>query len=167
MHFLTLKKKISDTTSPIVGTERCKPVENQWNMKNVLLNYTDTIRIPRDTIAKLAVDGKVTLYIAANSPANAFSLTSYGTARFSPITLAYPLMHCFMKAIKTGPNFGIFLERPMSYYFKETGFPVPAGDVTVFVAASWQQHVRYVTVSHLQKVRPSFRTATRSCCRMR
>ena len=134
-----------DTTSPILGTDKCTPADNQWTMKSTLVNYTDTLRIPRETIAKMAVGGKVHLYITADVPANAFSLSAAGKARFSPITLAYPLMHCFMKAIKTGPNFGIFLDRPSSYYFKETGFPMPAGDVTVFVAASWQQHVRYVT----------------------
>lgn len=25
-----------------------------------------------------------------------------------------------------------------------SGFPMPAGDVTLFIAAHWQQHVRYV-----------------------
>ena len=134
-----------DTTSPILGSDVCTPADNQWGMKDTLINYTDTLRIPRENIAKMAVNGKVQLYVTADVPANAFSLSSAGKARFSPITLAYPLMHCFMKAIKTGPNFGIFLDRPMSYYFTETGFPMPAGDVTVFVAASWQQHVRYVT----------------------
>ena len=134
-----------DTTSPILGSDKCTPADNQWTMGSTLVNYTDTLRIPRENIAKMAVNGKVQLYITADVPANSFSLSTEAKARFSPITLAYPLMHCFMKAIKTGPNFGIFLDRPMSYYFKETGFPMPAGDVTVFVAASWQQHVRYVT----------------------
>ena len=138
-------KSNCDTTSPILGSDRCTPADNQWTMGNTLVNYTDTLRIPRENIAKMAVNGKVQLYITADVPANAFSLSADTKARFSPITLAYPLMHCFMKAIKSGPNFGVFLDRPMSYYFKETGFPMPAGDVTVFVAASWQQHVRYVT----------------------
>lgn len=133
-----------DTTAPITN-EICTKADNRYAMGSTFVNYTDTLRIPRAIVARMAASGKVQLFLRADSPNNAFSLGAEGSARISPITLAYPLMHCFMKAIKTGPNFGIFLERPQAYYFRETGFPEPAGDVTFFIAASWQGHVRYVT----------------------
>jgi hypothetical protein len=132
-------------------------------MTKTLVNYTDTLLIPRAKVAQMAKNGVVQFYLGQEATGNAFSVGSEGSARFSPITLAYPLMHCFQKAIKrgkpepanslsgtlltvscAGPNFGIYLERPMAYYYKEAGFPMPAGDVSFFIAASWQKHVRYV-----------------------
>ncbi|KAJ1485025.1 hypothetical protein T484DRAFT_1795226, partial [Baffinella frigidus] len=133
-----------DTSSPITNAI-CTKADSRWTMGETFVNYTDSLRIPRATIAAMAVSGKVQLFLQAGTPNNAFSLGAEGSARISPLTLAYPLMHCFMKAMKKGSNFGIFLERPHAYYFKETGFPAPAGDVTLFIAASWQGHVRYVT----------------------
>uniref|UniRef100_A0A7S1E593 Laminin IV type A domain-containing protein n=1 Tax=Hemiselmis andersenii TaxID=464988 RepID=A0A7S1E593_HEMAN len=134
-----------DTTSPITKTDYCTPADTQWQMGETFVNYTDTLLIPRATIQSLESNGKIMLYLQSDVPGNAFSPSSGGFARISPITLTFPLLHCFQKAIKTGANFGIYLERPRSYYFHEMDFPVPAGDVTIFFAAHWNRHVRYVT----------------------
>jgi len=134
-----------DTTSPITKTDKCTKPDTQWSMSNTFINYTDTIRIPRAKVLEMTNNGVVQLYIGQDETGNAFSVGSEGgSARISPITLSYPLLHCFQKAIKRGPNFGIYLDRPMSYYFTETDFPMPAGDVSFFIVASWQKHVRYV-----------------------
>lgn len=104
------------------------------------MNYTDSLAIPRAKLAALAINGTVTLYLGSDVPANALSQSSDPAQglRLSPVTLAYPLMFCFLKATKSGiqfrdcsswhhlirfagPNFGIYLNRPESYYFKETG----------------------------------------------
>mmetsp|Transcript_55250 Transcript_55250/g.135299 ORF Transcript_55250/g.135299 Transcript_55250/m.135299 type:complete len:2074 (-) Transcript_55250:274-6495(-) len=133
-----------DTSSPITVTDMCTPADNQWRMGMEFVNYTDTLVIPRTRIEQLSVNGKLTLYLKSDVPGSAFSpSTEYG-ARISPITLSFPLLHCFMRAIKSGPNFGIYLERPRSYYFMEKGLPLPGGDVTVMFVAHWQRHVRYV-----------------------
>lgn len=134
-----------DTTSPVTKTDYCTPADTQWNMGESFVNYTDTILIPRAQVQDLQVNGKIELVLSSDVPGNAFSPSSGGAARISPITLSFPLLHCFQKAIKRGPHFGIYLERPRHYYFMEKGFPVPAGDVTIFFAAHWNRHVRYVT----------------------
>ncbi len=66
------------------------------------VNYTDSLAIPRGKLAELAVNGVVTLFLGSDVPGNAFSQSSDGAVRLSPVTLAYPLMFCFLKAIKSG-----------------------------------------------------------------
>ena len=74
----------------------------QWNMGETIVNYTDSVTIPRGKLAELAVNGVVTLFLGSDVPGNAFSQSSDEAVRLSPVTLAYPLMFCFLKAIKSG-----------------------------------------------------------------
>lgn len=37
----------------------------------------------------------------------------------------------------------VHIERPSNLYFQESGFALAGGDVTVFIAAHWQGHLRY------------------------
>ena len=93
-----------DTTSPVTTTDKCTPADQQWQMGNRMINYTDTVLIPRAKLAALAKGGIVKLYLGSDVPGNALSQSANPNSalRLSPITLAYPLMHCFMKAIKSG-----------------------------------------------------------------
>eukprot|EP00960_Hanusia_phi_P001671 48493-Hanusia_phi.AAC.3 len=133
-----------DTTSP-VAPSHCIPADNRWTMGKTVVNYTDTLRIPRDKLINMTANDQIKLYLYAPPASDAFSQNAEGATRISPLILSFPLMHCFMRSINSGPYIRTALERPNSYFFKQPNFPLPAGDVTIFVAATWQKHVRYVT----------------------
>lgn len=102
--------------------------------------YTDAALIPRATIDVIAADGAAKLWVVSAPPVS--GLTS---GRFSPVTLTYPLLNCFMRTISTGDAFMRNLERPSNLYFDEAGLPLPGADVSMTLVLTWQNHMRYGT----------------------
>jgi len=89
----------------------------------------------------MGAGGTANLQLYSTRPDN----TAKYEGTFSPIFLSYPLMHCFMHAIKKGPYMNVHIERPSRLHFVESGFPMAGGDVTLFIATHWQGHLRYPT----------------------
>ena len=81
------------------------------------MNYTDSLTISRAKLVELAVNGSVTLFLGSDVPGNALSQSADGGIRLSPVTLAYPLMFCYLKAVKSGVLIQLLDSKREALYF--------------------------------------------------
>ena len=110
--------------------------------------FADTAVIPREVLGDIVSNGAAKLTLYSTHPDNIAS----SIGKFSPIHFSFPLLSCFMHAIKKGPYMNVYIERDQSLHFDEPGFPLAGGDVTFFIAAHWSNHQRYTQTGNLDEM---------------
>jgi hypothetical protein len=110
--------------------------------------FADTAVIPREVLGDIVSNGAAKLTLYSTHPDNIAS----SSGKFSPIYFNFPLLSCFMHAIKKGPYMNVYIERDQSLHFDEPGFPLAGGDVTFFIAAHWSNHQRYTQNGNLDEM---------------
>lgn len=110
--------------------------------------FADTVVIPREVLGDIVSNGAAKLTLYSTHPDNIAS----SSGKFSPIMFNFPLLSCFMHAIKKGPYMNVYIERDQSLHFDEPGFPLAGGDVTFFIAAHWSNHQRYTQTGNLDEM---------------
>ena len=110
--------------------------------------FVDTAVIPREQLGDIVSNGVAKLTLYSTQPDNIAS----SIGKFSPIYFNFPLLSCFMHAIKKGPYMNVYIDRDQSLHFDEPGFPLAGGDVTFFIAAHWSNHQRYTQTGNLNEL---------------